>query len=84
MITLISLRQRAILDGRCLIRVRKIKDKQMLSAAVCPGCWNSLLGRKRLIEEMKMLGVEVISKYDRPDGVYQKSHKHSKSCPLKK
>lgn len=79
----ISLRKQAATTGRCNIAVRRILDKERMTAAVCPGCWNSTGRRKRLLQDLKKLGVVVRYAADRAEGTYIKGAVHLSECPYR-
>ena len=70
-------------QGRGMVRVRWIDTHELLTAAVCPGCWNDAERRFVLLKKMEKLGVEPVHKGDLIDGVYRQK-KHSPECPIVK
>lgn len=82
MLNLLDLvRKEVIAEGRAMIRVIYRDTKEITTAAVCPGCWNSKSRRFTLIKRMDLLNVQVVSKNDKVDGVYLKNQKHVLECP---
>ena len=77
----IKFRKSIIDEGRAMIRVRYIDTKELSTAAVCPGCWNSKERRYVLLKRMEDMGVEVITDDDGIDGAYQSGKKHLYKCP---
>ena len=79
----ISLRKKAVQDHRTMVRVRRTRDRQLLTAAVCPGCWNSPAGRKRITGRLQERGVEVISREDQVTGTYLPGTRHAPECSFR-
>jgi len=77
-------RKLAINEGRCMIRVRYIKNREPATIGVCPGCWNIRERRNVLLVKMKKMGLEVVHKGDTLDGNYNHEKEHAPKCPYKK
>lgn len=76
-----SLRKIVVSQGRGMVRVRWIDTHDLLTAAVCPGCWNDPERRFVLLKKMEKMGVEPVHKDDLIDGVYRQKQ-HSPECPF--
>ena len=77
-------RKLAVKQGRCMIRVRYIKSKELATIGVCPGCWNIYDRRKVLLIKLKKMGLEVVFNGDKLDGNYNYEKDHAPQCPYKK
>lgn len=75
-----SLRKKVIDQGRGMVRVRRIEDRELLTAAVCPGCWNEPARRRALLRRMERLGVEPMQRDDLLEGVYHSGEAHAPEC----
>lgn len=64
-----------------MVRVRRIGTRELLTAAMCPGCWNNPQRRRALLRIMASKGVEPADRNDRADGMYLKGQKHAPRCP---
>jgi hypothetical protein len=67
-----------------MIRVRYIKDKELATIGVCPGCWNIRERRNVLLIRLKKMGLEVVFKGDTLAGNYNPEKEHAPRCPYKK
>lgn len=76
-----DLRKHTVDQGRSMVRVRYKEDGRLITAAVCPGCWNSPQQRQLLLKKMEKLGVEPVHKADLASGVYREKS-HAPGCPL--
>ena len=69
-------RKIAILEGRAMIRVRYIQNRDLTTVGLCPACWNIKERREALLIQLKKMGLEVVFKDDYLDGVYRPANKH--------
>ncbi len=76
----LSDREVAVGEGRAIVRVRRKESGTLLSAAVCPGCWNEARRRAVLLRRMALMGVEPVHLDDLDGGVYIKGRMHSFHC----
>jgi len=78
----LSLKRRfAVLEGRAMVRVRYKDSHELATVGVCPGCWNIRERRRVLLVKLDKMGLEVVFKDDRLDGVYRYGKKHAPNCP---
>lgn len=77
------LRQSVIKQGRGMVRVKYNDTGELVTAAVCPGCWNDSNRRHILLKQMDKMGVIPVHKHDLIDGFYREK-KHFDECPYKK
>ena len=75
-------RKAVVKQGRGMIRVRYKDTGALVTAAVCPGCWNDADRRFVLLKQMDKMSVEPVHKHDLIDGVYR-DKKHFEGCPHK-
>ncbi len=68
-----------------MIRVRYIKTHDLATIGVCPACWTIKERRRVLLMKLEKMGLEVVFKDDRLDGIYRTSgKKHAPGCPHSK
>lgn len=77
-------RKIAILEGRAMVRVRTIKDRDLTTIGVCPACWNIKNRRMVLLVQLKKMGLEVVHKDDKLDGIYRFGKEHAPGCRYSK
>jgi len=63
-----------------MVRVRRVEDRALLTAAVCPGCWNEPERRRVLLRRMERLGVEPVHRDDLIGGEYIEGETHAPEC----
>jgi hypothetical protein len=78
-----NLRERAVTDGRAMIRVRYTDTGELSTAAVCPGCWNDPERRRAILARMNKMHATVLSERDGLNGVYLTGKRHMPSCPYR-
>ena len=67
-----------------MVRVRRAGGSEKVTAAVCPGCWNSPVRRPALIAQLAREGLEVADPADGVDGRYRQRSPHASGCPWRK
>jgi hypothetical protein len=77
-------REKAVNEGRAMVRVRYKGTHDRATIGVCPGCWNNKTRREILLIKLKKMGLEVVHKNDSLEGVYITGKKHAPACPYKK
>jgi hypothetical protein len=86
-----TIRRRAIREERCLVRVRDASTGARRTMAVCPGCWHTPDGRKRLLTAMHERGLEPVTRADgedpsagrlREEGIFNPTAQHAPRCPF--
>ncbi len=77
------IRRKAVADGRAMVRVRRAGSTgaAAVTAAVCPGCWDSPSRRPALIAVLAREGLEVAHPDDRAEGQYRAGSAHAAGCP---
>ena len=73
-------RKLAVAEGRAMVRVRKVKTRDLATIGVCPACWNIKERRRDLLIQLKKMDLEVVHKDDLLDGVYRPGRKHAPGC----
>ena len=77
-------RKLAVKEGRAMVRVRYKDNHELTTIAVCPGCWNIRSRREVLLVRLGKMGLEVVFKDDRLNGVYRYEKVHAPGCPYGK
>ena len=75
-----TLRAKAIEEGRGIVRVRNRRTGWLAEAGVCPGCWNSRARRPALLAELAARGLAVVHGADGATGAFL-SAEHAPGCP---
>ena len=73
-------RKLAVLEGRAMVRVRRVKTRDLLTAGLCPACWNIPERRKILLAQMAKMGLEVVHRDDLAEGIYRPGKPHAPGC----
>ncbi len=73
-------RKIAVLEGRAMIRVRKIKNRELCTVGICPACWSIKERRSDLLIQLKKMGLEVVFRDDRLEGTYRPGKDHAPGC----
>ena len=77
-----SLQRRiAVLEGRAMVRVRRLQDRELATIGVCPACWNIRERREVLLARLAKMNLEVVHRDDRLDGRYRPGKAHAPGCP---
>jgi hypothetical protein len=85
-----TMRRQAIREERCLVRVREVSTGAQRTLAVCPGCWHTPAGRKRLLAAMRKRQLEPVARGDgedlsagrlRKEGINTPTARHASRCP---
>jgi predicted DsbA family dithiol-disulfide isomerase len=63
-----------------MIRVRRCKTGELVTAGVCPACWNIRERRRDLLVQLEKMGLEVAHREDRLDGTYRPGRQHAPGC----
>jgi hypothetical protein len=74
-------RRMAVQEGRAMVRVRRVAGGQLITAAVCPACWNMRQRREALLARLKKMGLEVVHRDDLLEGRYRPGKAHAPGCP---
>ena len=75
-----TLRQYAVEQGRCMVRVRSLKTHELATIGVCPACFNNKQRRQALLIKLEKMGYEVVHGEDRLDGFYRPGRQHAPGC----
>lgn len=73
-------RKIAVLQGRAMVRVRKVRTRDLVTAGMCPACWNIPERRRVLLVQLEKMGLEVVHRDDRLEGVYRPGKPHAPGC----
>jgi len=79
-----TVRERAIRDGRAALRVRDKRTGRLLAVGVCPGCWNTRGRRAALLAQLEANGLAVVHGKDGTAGAYYSPRGHAPGCPWRK
>jgi hypothetical protein len=75
-----SVRKKAVADGRALVRVKHTKTGALATVGVCPACWNMRERRPALLAQLSRMGLETVHREDWVDGVYRVRSHHAPGC----
>jgi hypothetical protein len=75
-----TLRAKAIEEGRGIIRVRDMRTGRLVTAGICPGCWSSPARRPALLSALVARGLAVVHGSDGATGAYHAAA-HAPGCP---
>jgi hypothetical protein len=73
-------RKFAVLQGRAMVRVRRLASGELATAGVCPACWNIPERRRMLLVQLAKMGLEVAHRDDRAEGTYRPGKPHAPGC----
>ena len=74
-------REAAVQEGRAMVRVRRVRTGELVTAGVCPACWNSRERRPVLSAQLEKKGLVAAHAADRVDGAYKPRGTHAPGCP---
>jgi hypothetical protein len=74
------LRKLAVAQGRAMVRVRRLATRDLITAGVCPACWNIPERRRTLLVQLAKMGLEVVHRDDRAEGTYRPGKPHAPGC----
>ena len=74
-------RKLAVLEGRAMVRVRRLADRELATIGVCPACWNIPERRKVLLAKLAKMELEVVHRDDQLEGRYRSGKAHAPGCP---
>jgi hypothetical protein len=74
-------RKLAVLEGRAMVRVRRLADRELATIGVCPACWNIPERRQVLLAKLAKMELEVVHRDDQLGGRYRSGRKHAPGCP---
>jgi predicted DsbA family dithiol-disulfide isomerase len=74
-------RKLAVQEGRAMVRVRSLRDRELATVAVCPACWNIRERREVLLAKLAKMELEVVHRDDLLDGRYRPNKAHAPGCP---
>lgn len=63
-----------------MIRVRRRATGELLTAGVCPACWNIRERRRDLLRQLAKMGLEVAHRQDLLEGTYRPGKEHAPGC----
>jgi hypothetical protein len=73
-------RKFAVLQGRAMVRVRRLATRDLLTVGVCPACWNIPDRRRTLLVQLAKMGLEVAHRDDQAEGSYRPGKPHAPGC----
>ena len=74
-------RKIAVREGRAMVRVRRMADRELATVGVCPACWNIPERRRVLLRKLEKMGLEVVYRADLQEGTYYSDRSHAPGCP---
>lgn len=77
-------RKEAVREWRAMVRVRRVRTGELVTAGVCPACWSSRERRPILVARLEKEGLVVADAADGIGGDYSPSASHAPGCPWRK
>jgi hypothetical protein len=74
-------RKIAVQEGRAMVRVRRLRDRELATVGVCPACWNIRERREMLLARLTKMDLEVVHRDDQLEGRYRLGKAHAPGCP---
>jgi hypothetical protein len=74
-------RKIAVQEGRAMVRVRRLEDRELATVGVCPACWNICERREVLLARLAKMNLEVVHRDDLLEGRYRPGRAHAPGCP---
>jgi hypothetical protein len=74
-------RKIAVQEGRAMVRVRRLQDRELATVGVCPACWNIRQRREVLLARLAKMKLEVVHRDDLLEGRYRPGKAHAPGCP---
>ena len=73
-------RMLAVAEGRAMVRVRRLDNRDLATIGVCPACWNIPERRAALLVQLAKMGLEVAHRDDLAEGTYRPGKPHAPGC----